>query len=189
MDTLHGDLHVNVHSFSKDEFLDVRLSEFWLQGTTEYPPLADESVSALRPFIITFICEADFSAMSAMKTKYRNRPRISSDTEMMSGNHRSSHRPTGWQNTGSANSLILVKMDFIGNKTIVNILNSLHLTPRVWLRVVRGVLWRVVNPTSNPTVEKQTLSCVRNCTLNAFAATFHIWMPSHPPTTWGRDTP
>jgi hypothetical protein len=41
----------------------------------------------------------------------------------------------------------------------------------------------------NPRLEDHRLSAVRNCLFNTFAAILHIWKPSLPSSTWGRDWP
>jgi hypothetical protein len=48
----------------------VRFSEFRLHVATEYPQIADETVSMLWPLNSAYRCEAGFSAVTAVKPKY-----------------------------------------------------------------------------------------------------------------------
>ena len=66
----------------KAKFQEVRLSDFWLHVSTEYPTLSDAATAVLLPFTTTYLCEAGFSAMTAMKTKYRNRLNVSDDLRL-----------------------------------------------------------------------------------------------------------
>jgi hypothetical protein len=45
--------------------------------------------------------------------------------------------------------------------------------------------WGVVSPCQSSNLEDHLLSAVRDCLLNIFAATIHIWRPSPPSATWG----
>ena len=54
----------------KGKFLESSLSIFWLNATSLFPELSDMAVSML--FSTTYLCQAGFSALTAMKTKYRN---------------------------------------------------------------------------------------------------------------------
>jgi hypothetical protein len=49
--------------------------------------------------------------------------------------------------------------------------------------------WGVVSPTPNLKLEDHSLSAVRDCLFNIFAATLHIWRPSPPSTISGRAMP
>lgn len=49
------------------------LSEFWLLAEAEYPELARLAVDVLLPFASTWLCEATFSALTYIKSKYRSR--------------------------------------------------------------------------------------------------------------------
>jgi hypothetical protein len=44
-------------------------------------------------------------------------------------------------------------------------------------------------PRPTPKLEDHPLSAVRDCLLNIFAATLHIWRPFPPSATWGRAMP
>jgi hypothetical protein len=44
-------------------------------------------------------------------------------------------------------------------------------------------------PRPTPKLEDHSLSAVRDCLFNIFAATLHIWRPSPPSATWGRAMP
>ena len=57
----------------KGKLSESSLSIFWLNGETVFPELSDIALSMLLPFSTTYLCEAGFSALTAIKTKYRNR--------------------------------------------------------------------------------------------------------------------
>ncbi len=54
-------------------FSQKHLINFWLHVASEYPDLADRAVKFLMPFPTTYLCESGFSALVALKTKYRNK--------------------------------------------------------------------------------------------------------------------
>lgn len=60
----------------------VGLAEFWLHISNEYTGLFERAVNVLLPFTTTYLCESGFSAMTAMKTKYRNRLNVSDDLRL-----------------------------------------------------------------------------------------------------------
>ncbi|XP_068228031.1 protein FAM200A-like [Palaemon carinicauda] len=49
------------------------LSSFWIKVHKEKPNLGGDALKTLTPFATTFLCEAGFSALTVIKTKYRNR--------------------------------------------------------------------------------------------------------------------
>jgi hypothetical protein len=60
---------------------------------------------------------------------------------------------------------------------------SWHFVTKLFLR------WGVVSPTPNPQAGGPPLSAIRDCLFNLFAATLHIWLPSHWSATRGRAMP
>ena len=52
---------------------------FWIKRSCEYPLLCEKAVNVLLPFATTYLCETAFSAVTAMKTKYRSRLNIEHD--------------------------------------------------------------------------------------------------------------
>ena len=54
------------------EFSGKKLHSFWLSVRTEYPSLSDSAVTALLPFVSTYLCKPAFSTLTAIKTKYRS---------------------------------------------------------------------------------------------------------------------
>ena len=63
---------------SSDRTLRLQLSRltllsFWLACFQEYSLLSDKAINVLLPFSTTYLCETAFSAVTAMKTKYRSR--------------------------------------------------------------------------------------------------------------------
>ncbi len=57
----------------KELFSSCPLSSFWAALMQEYPELCDIASKILLPFASTYLCEAGFSKMTALKRKYRNR--------------------------------------------------------------------------------------------------------------------
>ena len=56
----------------KEKFSRMCLTQFWPQ-LKDKPILSSESENALLPFPTTYLCEAGFSTLVVIKTKYRNR--------------------------------------------------------------------------------------------------------------------
>ena len=55
---------------------------FWVSMCTVYPALSKFVIKQLIPFATTYLCEADFSAMSVLKTKKRNRLDVEDDMRL-----------------------------------------------------------------------------------------------------------
>ena len=55
------------------QFSRLPLLSFWLACFQEYSLLSDKAINVLLPFSTTYLCETAFSAVTAMKTKYRSR--------------------------------------------------------------------------------------------------------------------
>ena len=56
----------------RSEFNSKNLAEFWCSLAQAYPRLVKRAMVALIPFATTYLCEAGFSALLAIKTKQRN---------------------------------------------------------------------------------------------------------------------
>ena len=54
-------------------FQEKDLSEFWLSIQNEYPTISNFAMNILLPFASTYLCEAGFSALLYIKSKYRTR--------------------------------------------------------------------------------------------------------------------
>lgn len=63
-------------------FSQKNLINFWLHVASEYPDLADRAVRFLMPFPTTYLCESGFSALVALKTKYRNKLNVEPDLRL-----------------------------------------------------------------------------------------------------------
>jgi len=57
----------------KFQFEDSNLASFWLNAPKKYACLRNEAKKALVQFGSTNVCEATFSCMVCIKSKYRNR--------------------------------------------------------------------------------------------------------------------
>ncbi|KAK0155164.1 Zinc finger BED domain-containing protein 5 [Merluccius polli] len=66
----------------KELFTSCPLSSFWAALMREYPQICDVAFKILLPFTSTYLCEAGFSKMTALKTKYRNRAQIENDLRL-----------------------------------------------------------------------------------------------------------
>lgn len=60
-------------SFAKDCFKKSELISFWCQIADRYKKVAKHAMTALLPFPTSYLCEAGFSSMTHLKTKFRNR--------------------------------------------------------------------------------------------------------------------
>ncbi len=70
----------------KELFSSCPLSSLWAALMQEYPELCDVALKILLPFASTYLCEAGFSKMTALKTKYRNRAQIEDDLRLCLSN-------------------------------------------------------------------------------------------------------
>ena len=61
----------------KSVFEQTSLAGFWIKTKADYPEISVKALKTLLPFPTTYLCEAGFSAMTATKTKLRNRLDIS----------------------------------------------------------------------------------------------------------------
>lgn len=79
-----------MHAKEEDQLLDIAndgslktmfetstLSVFWIRVMAEYPEIATTALKSILPFPTTYLCEAGFSALTATKTKQRNKLDIS----------------------------------------------------------------------------------------------------------------
>lgn len=57
----------------KHKFQTVSLVQFWLNLHTDYNTLSTKALKVLLPFATSYLCETGFSALAAMKSKYRAR--------------------------------------------------------------------------------------------------------------------
>ncbi|XP_027132687.1 zinc finger BED domain-containing protein 5-like [Larimichthys crocea] len=60
-------------------FPTIPLSQFWLEVEKQYPLIGQKAVGILLPFATSYLCEIGFSAVAALKTKYRSQLNIEPD--------------------------------------------------------------------------------------------------------------
>ena len=78
--------------FAKDELIDLRtksllkmdfdsntLAKFWSSIRNAYPLLVKRAMEALIPFASVYLCEAGFTTLVTIKTKYRNQLNVQHD--------------------------------------------------------------------------------------------------------------
>ena len=56
----------------KRKFNSVNLTNFWISMNDEYPALTKKALRILVPFTKWYLCEAGFSAIAVIKTKYQS---------------------------------------------------------------------------------------------------------------------
>uniref|UniRef100_F6WI10 Uncharacterized protein n=1 Tax=Ciona intestinalis TaxID=7719 RepID=F6WI10_CIOIN len=57
----------------KTKFESSEIFQFWSNTCQEYPQVRDKALRVLLPFATSYLCEAGFSAVASIKTKYRSR--------------------------------------------------------------------------------------------------------------------
>jgi zinc finger BED domain-containing protein 5/7/8/9 len=68
------------------EFNDKSLPYFWLSRKTQFPQLYERAMRVILPFATSYLCETGFSALAAVKTKYRNRLNVENDLRIALSN-------------------------------------------------------------------------------------------------------
>lgn len=63
-------------------FTQKKLTTFWCSVRQDYPLLNKKAINVLLPFATTFLCEAGFSMLNVMKTKYRSRLNVEDDMRL-----------------------------------------------------------------------------------------------------------
>ena len=58
------------------QFSSMDLDAFWINVSKSYPLIGQRAVSLLLPFPTSYLCEAGFSAVASLKSKYRNKLNI-----------------------------------------------------------------------------------------------------------------
>ena len=62
------------------------ICKFWISVSEEYKELFQQSLKILVQFRSTYLCESGFSALTTIKTKYRNRLNIEDDMRLALSN-------------------------------------------------------------------------------------------------------
>lgn len=66
-------IELSCDSLLKQKFQNETLIQFWINLSGEYESLYCKAMQVLLPFVTSYLCETGFSALAAMKTKYRAR--------------------------------------------------------------------------------------------------------------------
>lgn len=61
------------------KFKESSLTSFWIGVQKEHPILSEKALKILTPFATTYSCETGFSALAAMKSKYRSRLNVTKE--------------------------------------------------------------------------------------------------------------
>lgn len=66
-------IELSCDSSLKQKFQNETPVQFWINLSGEYESLYCKAMQVLLPFVTSYLCETGFSALAAMKTKYRAR--------------------------------------------------------------------------------------------------------------------
>ena len=72
-------LELKFNSTAQEDFNQLDLETFWVKYLPVYPLISDKALRVLVMFGSTYLCEAAFSTLVAIKTKYRNRLSVEGD--------------------------------------------------------------------------------------------------------------
>ena len=64
--------HLSCDGRLKNKFETSTLSSFWLHCQSDFPKISTQATKFLLPFCTSYLCECGFSAMLAIKSKYRS---------------------------------------------------------------------------------------------------------------------
>ena len=62
------------------------LISFWVKARSQFPLIGCKALRVLVPFATSYLCEAGFSAVAVMKSKYRNKTSIKRDMRVVISN-------------------------------------------------------------------------------------------------------
>ena len=66
-------IEISCDTSLKQKFETEPLHQLWLQMTEEYKSLSSKAALVFLPFVTSYLCETGFSALAALKSKYRAR--------------------------------------------------------------------------------------------------------------------
>eukprot|EP00106_Octopus_bimaculoides_P013609 XP_014781051.1 PREDICTED: zinc finger BED domain-containing protein 5-like [Octopus bimaculoides] len=72
-------LELKFNSSTKEDFKELDLETLWINYLPVYPLISHQALRILATFGSTYLCEAAFSTLIAVKTKYRNRLNVERD--------------------------------------------------------------------------------------------------------------
>lgn len=70
----------------KTKFATSELVEFWVTIKNEYPTLSSKALRILIPFATSYLCEAGFSALAVIKSKYRSKINVEQEMRVAVSN-------------------------------------------------------------------------------------------------------
>ncbi|XP_014784634.1 zinc finger BED domain-containing protein 5-like [Octopus bimaculoides] len=79
LDEVQKFLELKFNSPAKEDFKELDLEMFWIKYFLVYPLISHQALRILTMFGCTYLCEAAFSTLVAVKTKYRNRLNVERD--------------------------------------------------------------------------------------------------------------
>ena len=72
-------LELKFNSSTEEDFKKLYLETFWVTYLPVYHLISHQALRSLTMFGSTYLCEAAFSTLVVVKTKYRNKPNIEGD--------------------------------------------------------------------------------------------------------------
>ncbi|KAL4153497.1 hypothetical protein QTP88_001330 [Uroleucon formosanum] len=66
-------IELSCDSSLKSKFTNMELTKFWISIKNEYPLVCEKALRVLIPFSTSYLCEAGFSAVAVIKSKYRSK--------------------------------------------------------------------------------------------------------------------
>ena len=72
-------LELKFNASAEEGFKKLDLETFWVTYLPVYPLNSHQALRSLTMFGSTYLCEAAFSTLVAVKTKYRNKPNVEGD--------------------------------------------------------------------------------------------------------------
>jgi hypothetical protein len=79
-------IELSCDNSSKARFGSTELTEFLISIRDEYPLLSDKAQRILIPFATSYLCEAGFSAVAVIKSKYRTKIKVEKEMRVAVSN-------------------------------------------------------------------------------------------------------
>ena len=70
----------------KSKFDSIELTDFWISVKVEYPLFSGKALRILIPFATSYLCEAGFSAVAVIKSKFRSKINVEQEMRVAISN-------------------------------------------------------------------------------------------------------